>query len=299
MNSRYYNMLFDARQAAILLAVLISAVLAACGGSSSTKNKNPTNTPTPASAEILIQGGLLWDNVWDAKDATPSTTPNPLYEMRLADPSTNQKVTQDPENTWRCKECHGWDYKGKDGAYGEGSSHFTGFDGLLSKTSTLSLDYIKRYVRDGVTTPTGIMHDYGVSGPQLSDTDIEALATFILGGGILDTDLYIFPRNSVFAKAGKCDQGNGQALYETGAPKTVTNCASSGCHGIDGKAIDFDGDPAAVEFIGTLAVDNPWELLHKARFGEPGEPTMPAMLSWATIDQSCDLMTYTQTLPIL
>lgn len=293
-----FNTMPDARQAALFLTILTTAILAACGGESSTKNKNPTNSPSPAGAAVLIQGGLLWDNVWDATDQTPPADPNPLYEMRLPDPTSTTPVTQDPENTWRCKECHGWDYKGKDGAYGEGSSHYTGFKGLFDKLSTLNAARIKSFVRDGYTTPMGVMHDYGTSGPALSDEDIDALVDFILGGGIVNTEDYIFP-DGVFAKAGKCDQGAGQTLYETGAPKAVLNCASTACHGINGKAIDFDSDPAAVEFVGTIAVDNPWELLHKARFGQPGEPAMPAMLSWATIDQSCALMTYTQTLPIL
>lgn len=297
MTTQFIN-LPDRHRFTVILTIISTVALYACGGESTPKNKNPSNTPSPANTEVLIQGGLLWDEVWGATGIDPSAEPNPLYEMRLADPSTGQKVTQSPANTWRCKECHGWDYKGKDGAYGEGSSHYTGFKGLLDKLSVLNASRIKSFVRDGYTTPVGIMHDYGTSGPALSDADLDALVAFILNGGIVDTELYIFP-DGAFAKAGKCDQGNGQTLYETGAPKTVINCASSGCHGIDGKAIDFDSDPAAVEYVGTIGVDNPWELLHKVRFGQPGEPSMPAMLRWASIDQSCDLMTYTQTLPVL
>jgi len=31
--------------------------------------------------------------------------------------------------SWRCKECHGWDYKGKDGSYASGA-HATGIKGI-------------------------------------------------------------------------------------------------------------------------------------------------------------------------
>ena len=34
-----------------------------------------------------------------------------------------------PKANWRCKECHGWDYKGRDGAYAKGS-HYTGIKGI-------------------------------------------------------------------------------------------------------------------------------------------------------------------------
>lgn len=285
------------RPPTMFVAFLTAALLAACGGTSTPKSTGSAKSPAAGDVAALVQGGLLWDNVWDATDQPPVAEPNPMYELRQPDPRTSQRVEQAPEDTWRCKECHGWDYKGKDGAYGSGSSHYTGFAGIYARIGSLNRDYIKRYIRDGITTAAGTIHDYGVSGPQLSEDDIDALATFILSGGIVNTDLYVFPKASPLAKAGKCDQGSGKALYESGAPKGVPNCASSGCHGIDGKAIDFDGDPATVEFIGTLSADNPWEMLHKARFGQPGEPAMPAMMTWATIDQACDVMTYTQTLP--
>ena len=40
-------------------------------------------------------------------------------------------------DTWRCKECHGWDYAGKDGAYGSGD-HRTGIVGVLGTAMTPS-----------------------------------------------------------------------------------------------------------------------------------------------------------------
>ena len=36
---------------------------------------------------------------------------------------------QSGAGTWRCKECHGWDYRGRDGAYGKGG-HYTGIKGI-------------------------------------------------------------------------------------------------------------------------------------------------------------------------
>ncbi len=59
-------------------------------------------------------------------------------------------------------------------------------------------------------------------------------------------------------------------------------------------AIDF-GTPGSPEFLGTIAAANPWELLHKVRFGQPGLPAMPDLLSQGFDDQdAADLGTYIQ-----
>ena len=42
---------------------------------------------------------------------------HPMWARR-PDAEANSRSGAD---TWRCKECHGWDYKGKDGAYAKGS----------------------------------------------------------------------------------------------------------------------------------------------------------------------------------
>ena len=51
---------------------------------------------------------------------------HPLWQLR-PDQTTN---TRTGAATWRCKECHGWDYMGVDGQYGHGP-HKTGFPGIL------------------------------------------------------------------------------------------------------------------------------------------------------------------------
>ena len=53
--------------------------------------------------------------------------------------ATQDSNTRSGDDTWRCKECHGWDYKGKAGAYASGK-HFTGIKGVLdAKTSKKSI----------------------------------------------------------------------------------------------------------------------------------------------------------------
>ena len=50
--------------------------------------------------------------------------------------------------------------------------------------------------------------------------------------------------------------------------------------------------------VGTLGAANPWEFLHKARFGQPGFKPMPALVeARMTTQDYADLLAYVQTLP--
>lgn len=68
----------------------------------------------------MARGGQLYDNWMAVVEADPPKQTHPAY------PATGKKKGA---TTWRCKECHGWDYKGVDGAYAKGS-HFTGIKGV-------------------------------------------------------------------------------------------------------------------------------------------------------------------------
>ena len=69
-----------------------------------------------------------------------------------------------------------------------------------------------------------------------------------------------------------------------------TSCAA--CHGADGTLILFD---AGTVTLGGLANDNPWELQHKIRFGQPGT-FMPRQLDVLTVPEVGDLGAYVQSL---
>ena len=84
----------------------------------------------------ISRGGQLYDNWWKATDDTAKPEKNhPLWKEQ----STNQRSGYD---TYRCKECHGWDYLGKDGAYGKGS-HFTGFKGVYEAGQKMSIEELQ------------------------------------------------------------------------------------------------------------------------------------------------------------
>jgi len=219
------------------------------------------------------RGGQLYDKWWTVTGADAPTTTHTLY------PDFGAKSGAD---TWRCKECHGWDYIGKDGRYRSGS-HYTGIDGLYPPASSVWTAY--KVIRDD--------HGYGDAG--LADADVWDLVKFYREELF---DIYdVVNRDGTFTGTAT----DGKSLYTDGISGwddtgRVTNTACLTCHGADGTAEVVEGFE---EFVGLLANDNPQEFQHKVRFGHPG--SNPAMPQAAAIHGSlwdiADLSAYSLTLP--
>ena len=208
----------------------------------------------------IARGGQLYDNWMSVMEATPPEETHPAY------PAAGKKKGA---TTWRCKECHGWDYKGADGAYSKGS-HFTGIKGVMG-ASGVAPEKLHEIIMNKTHAFTEDMIPHGA---------MEKIALF-LSSGLIDMDRYIDRE----AKVARGNVQRGAAFYQT-------ICAI--CHGFDGKALNFK-DEAKPEYIGTVAQDNPWETLHKIRFGQPGV----GMVSLEVLgtDDLLDILAYTQTLP--
>jgi thiosulfate dehydrogenase len=219
-----------------------------------------------------ILGGKMWDTWWVVVGTAEPTGDHPLY------PPEGEKSGS---TTFRCKECHGWDYKGADGAYGSGS-HFTGIPGVFGSTLSASemFDLIKL---DEGTMVNG--HGYGALG--MTDQDLNDVVEF-LQTMVIDTDDLIDGSNLFIG-----DEAQGEINYTTSDHHPCT-----ACHGADGTAINFGSldDP---EWVGTIAVNNPWELQHKLRFGQPGSG-MPSWLEDGGDNQGvADIGVYAQlNLPV-
>ncbi len=96
-------------------------------------------------------------------------------------------------------------------------------------------------------------------------------------GLINDTEYIDYATKEVIG----ADIANGNELYDT-------ICAM--CHG---KQIDFGGG----EGVGALSNGNPWEALHKIRFGQTPDSMSSGIASdWNTQD-AVDVLGYVQTLP--
>lgn len=229
----------------------------------------PTAAPAAPMVEVklvgsLIRGGKLYDSWWTETQQEAPQDNSPLW----ASQSTNKAKGA---NTWKCAECHGWDYKGVDGVYGSGS-HQTGFPGVLKAKGRPPIEILA--LLKGGTNPG---HDFST---VLEEQDLIDLALFI-AQGTLDVDL-------VLAKDGtpKGDEAAGKVVFDK---------ICSACHGPNGNAINFK-TPAAVEYLHHPAEENPWQFLHRTRMGVAVWP-MPAASDNQLTDQDvANVLAYVRTL---
>jgi thiosulfate dehydrogenase len=219
----------------------------------------------PFESADIVRGGRMYDRFWAEAGSEP-TTDHPLWALQ----STN---TRTGSATWRCKECHGWDYKGADGAYGSGS-HFTGFAGIFG--TALSPEEVLYLLAD----PAG--HDYLSQG--LTWGDLWDLTKFVVAGQI-DTDAILM---------GDQFTGNanvGQDAYENGVGGEDPGCAA--CHGVDGMSPPL-GHPEFDEYPQVIATENPWEFQHKVRYGQPGTEMRGIVVFGGTTAQANDIGAHAQ-----
>lgn len=247
-------------------------------------------------ADTIAQGGRLYDNWWVVCGLPEPKDTHPAY------PAAGK---QSGSATWRCKECHGWDYRGKGGAYGKGS-HFTGIGG------------IRRHAGGDEAAIAAVLRDATHRFDTVLPAPILArIARFVSRGQVDAGDRIDAATKKVAARV-----ASGRAIFER-------RCAV--CHGAQGRAMNFSGQAGSPEYVGTIAADNPWEMLHKIRNGQPGavmdearlrsaaaDPdggvgmmgrghmrrhmlegrAMPPMREQLSLEQQLDLLGYLQTLPV-
>ena len=260
------------------ITLLACLLLLGCGGD------QPADPPADPSADTptgdgaggsplatLVRGGQLYDKFWKASSIAEPTDAHPLWAKR-PDMTTN---TNTGSTTWRCKECHGWDYRGVEGAYARGS-HKTGFPGVVG--SKLSAEELTESIAE--------THAYRAAG--LSDVDLESLVLF-LREGLVDMSKWI-DENGAF----RGDAKRGQKLYLKSLGK---NKSCSECHGPSGLKPPKGPDASYEDFVGKIATTNPWEFLHKVRFGQPGTKMPAAVTAGVPMQDIIDLSAYAQTLP--
>lgn len=211
-------------------------------------------------AWLLGAGGRIYDNWWDALDRKKPDGTHPSYPAASA---------QTGPGTWRCKECHGWDYKGRDGGYRTGS-HATGIVGIGGAAG--------RDVKDIVALLRQPVHGY--SEAMINDEELARVAAFV-SRGQHDTSRVIEARTGEVS--GNLE--NGRGVYQT-------ICAA--CHGFDGRLLNW-GTADKPAYIGTEARKFPEEVLHKIRNSHPGA----AMVSLRAmpLDAAVDLLKFVRTLP--
>lgn len=216
-----------------------------------------TSIGSESMAYSITRGGKLYDKWFKTNSTMAPTTANPGYP-------DNSKYKGKKASDWRCKECHGWDYMGRNGAYGTGK-HFTGIKGLQSARQIPPRQLGKILLDKN--------HNFGEK--MLAQKDLIDLSHF-LQNGTFDMGRYIDRKNKHIYG----DIPKGRIYYQT-------ICA--GCHDLDGKGEDTG------EALGEISRNNPWETMHKIVNGQPGEE-MPALFA---LDRQiiADILAYIQTLP--
>ncbi len=151
--------------------------------------------------------------------------------------------------TWRCVNCHGWDYRGGAGVGGDLGvvANVPGLRHLVGAS--------RRTVADGINHK-----NHGFAGNQLSADALSYLVNFLIEGQRAVVDL-----------AAKARQSGADA--EAGGQRYAEVCRV--CHGPSGTRLNL-GSEQFPETLPTLARTKPWKFLHGVRFGHAG--VMPAFV---------------------
>ena len=277
---------FGPHRAALALSIVVAASVApACSNDAGFDDYT---------AADLHEGGRLYDRIWADVPPDDFTDDHPLWAER----SDANATTIRGSETWRCKECHGWDYLGVEGEYGTGS-HRTGFPGILG-TDRPPQELFRLLAEEPSNLPSG--HAYS---RFMRDRELWDLVKFCLEGAVATDD--IIDGSGSFTT----ESAPGQSLFVTGVG-SEPSCAS--CHGADGRSMPHveDGhedeeeeeqgsgvgsEPEHDETVGSVARDNPWEFHHKARFGHPGSPMHGYQRGGASHEDIGSLGAFAQSLP--
>ncbi|MDT3686940.1 MAG: cytochrome c [Pseudorhodoplanes sp.] len=216
---------------------------------------------SPTETWLRAAGGRIYDNWWDALDRKKPETTHPAYP---------KSAKRSGATSWRCVECHGWDYNGKDGIYGSGE-RYTGIKGIR-KAAGRDITRIMALLR---AAPHGYTQD------QINDEELRRVAIFVSRGQD-NADRHIDPRTGNV----KGDTKRGAALFQT-------TCAA--CHGFDGRALNW-GTAQEPGYIGTEANKFPHEVLHKIRNAHPGAAMIN--LRGFPFKDAIDILAYSRTLPV-
>jgi thiosulfate dehydrogenase len=215
----------------------------------------------PSEMWLRAAGGRIYDNWWDALDRKKPETTHPAY------PESGRRSGA---NTWRCVECHGWDYNGKDGLYGAGD-RYTGIKGIRGAAG--------RDVNRIMALLRAKPHVY--TSDMITDEELRRVAIFVSRGQD-NADRYIDLKT-----------GNVKGDIKRGAGLFQTTCAA--CHGFDGRALNW-GSAQEPAYIGTEANKFPHEVLHKIRNAHPGAAMIN--LRGFPLKDAVDILAYARSLPV-
>lgn len=211
--------------------------------------------PTLNLSASIAHGGRLYDDWQSETGARKPILPHPSY------PAAGF-YANDPQASWRCKSCHGWDYLGNQGEASRGR-YATGIKGIKGMVGA-DVQRIAAILRDDT-------HKYGA---VLKQRDVLDLANFVSAGQV--------DMGSVID--GASHRLRGDAV--SGGPFYRTLCVA--CHDTDGKGMSSS--------LARAVSANPYGAVHTVLNGHPDE-RMPALRE-LQLQTVIDILSYVQTLPI-
>jgi len=216
-----------------------------------------------------IMGGKLYDKFWATE--TGWTAPTGINAADISDYG----------DFYRCKQCHGWDQMGNEGAYnnrapqvGRPSVGPSLFEPIVNDPKEEFFDHIYNttgravdpsLTQDGTNGMGNVMPAFG---NILTEAEAWDIIKFLLEERYDVTQLYDFSTTGTYPTGTHTFSNIGLDGSATAGDAFFTaNCAT--CHGADGKGILIvdDGDTLTVGFFGR---NKPYELQHKIKFGNLG-----------------------------
>lgn len=253
---------------ALLLAILASLMVLGALAPATTRAVAQA-APEPQGAPVdPLRGGRLYA----AWDLVVGVNANDLPQNPFWPQISGSQIPS--TLTWRCVNCHGWDYSGSDGTSLSGVYRTMGYPGLFSMTAD-PLEDIYPYL-NGLENPE---HDFT---PYLAAQDIRDLAAF-LSSSLVSPNLI-------------ADIGTFQASGTLGNGRTAYSEFCGQCHGLEGERINL-GSVQTPIFLGDLAWSNPWRIAHIIRFGHLNAMVPAAASLDLPFSQQIDIVFYTQSLP--
>ena len=242
--------------------IILGLVLAGFSFNLSAKPAQDTPPPDPE------RGGRLYVS-WDlVTNFSGIEARHPLWG--------NSNTPQIPDRiTWRCVNCHAWDYRGSEGRLPyPGMQRGQDNPSLLPLTSSPAEEILAWL--DGTNNPDHNFSNY------LSDQDLRDISAFI-SNALVNPDLIATTENNEV-----------QGTISVGNDVYREYCQS--CHGAEGEKINF-GSTTVPSFMGDLAWANPWRIAHEVHFGHISSSVPSASTLGISFSQQIDLLAYLQTMP--
>jgi len=220
-------------------------------------------SPLPGDA---VRGAALYDAWYNVLDTLPPDYDQPLW-------ATQESDKRSGVITWRCESCHGWDYKGVEGAAAPGAPNYTGFPGVRGMVGASEQDVLAWL--DGSNNPD---HDFS---PYLKQASLDDITAFLLTRQV---DLALLVNYQTKSAMGNWEHG--RKLYSR-------NCLE--CHRPETDPLQPTNTTTTA--LAELALSDPWMVVHKVRFGHPASK-MPAFEAqgW-TLQDVADVVAFMQKLP--